>query len=73
MLDTDLEPKIQEENFIDEAILSALEKCPFSLLRQIGKRIFIPTSAARYHLVNSLGYRIGSIRRVLHSFSSSQK
>jgi hypothetical protein len=29
MLDTDCEPKIEEENFIDEAILGVLEECPF--------------------------------------------
>jgi hypothetical protein len=28
-LDTDFEPKIEEENFIDEAILGALEDTPF--------------------------------------------
>jgi hypothetical protein len=36
MLDTDVEPKIEEENFIDEAILGALEE--FSSLRQIAKK-----------------------------------
>jgi hypothetical protein len=41
MLDTDFEPKIEEENLIDEAILGALEECPFPSLRQIAKRIFI--------------------------------
>jgi hypothetical protein len=44
MLDTDFEPKIKKENFIDEAILRVLEKCPFSLLRQIAKTILIPMS-----------------------------
>jgi hypothetical protein len=29
MLDTDFEPKFEKENFIDEAILNALEECPF--------------------------------------------
>jgi hypothetical protein len=55
MLDTDFEPKTEEENFIDEAILGALEKCLFSSLRQIDKRIFIPMSTIRCHLGNSLG------------------
>jgi hypothetical protein len=62
MLDTDFEPKIEDENFIDEAILGALEECLFSLLRQIAKRVLIPMSTVRYHLVNSLGYRIRNIR-----------
>jgi hypothetical protein len=73
MLDMDFEPKIEEENFIDEAILGALEGCPFGSLRQIAKRIFILISPVRYHLVSSLGYRIRTIRWVPHSFSSSQK
>jgi hypothetical protein len=44
MLDTDFEPKIEEDNFIDEPIFGALEECPFSSLRQIAKRILIPLS-----------------------------
>jgi hypothetical protein len=38
MPDMDFEPKIEEENLIDAAILGALEKCPFSSLRQIAKK-----------------------------------
>jgi hypothetical protein len=37
MLDTDFEPKIKGENFIDEVIVRALEECLFSLLRQVVK------------------------------------
>jgi hypothetical protein len=44
MPDPDFEPQIEEENFTDEAILGALEECPFSSLRQIAKRILIPMS-----------------------------
>jgi hypothetical protein len=58
MLGTDFGQKIEVENFINEQILGALEECSFSLLRQIAKRIFIPMSTVRYHLVNSLEYRI---------------
>jgi hypothetical protein len=42
MLDADFEPKIEEENLIDEAIHGALEECPFSSLRHVAKRILIP-------------------------------
>jgi hypothetical protein len=73
MLDTDFEPKIDEENFINETILGALEECPFSSLNQIVKRILIPMGTVRYHLVNSLTYQIRNIRWVLHLPSSSQK
>jgi hypothetical protein len=73
MLDTNFESKIEEENFADGAILGVLEECPLFPLRQIPKRIFIPTSTVRYHLVNYLVYRIRNIRWVPHSLSSSQK
>jgi hypothetical protein len=73
MLDADFEPKIEEEGFTDEAILGALEECPFSSLRQIAKRMLIPMSTLRYHLLNSLGHRIRNIRWVPHSLALSQK
>jgi hypothetical protein len=60
MLDTDFEPKIEKNNFIDETILRVLEECPFSSLRQIAKRILIPMSTVRHHLVNSLGIESGT-------------
>jgi hypothetical protein len=44
MLHPDFERKIEEENFIDEAIFGALEEFPFSSLCQIAIRIFIPMS-----------------------------
>jgi hypothetical protein len=72
MLDTDLELKIEDENFIDEAILGALEECPFSSLNQVAKIIVIPMSPVRYHLAPSLGYGIRNTRWVLHSLSPSQ-
>jgi hypothetical protein len=62
MLDRDFDPKIEEENFIDETIFAVIEKYPFSSLRQIAKRILIPMSTVRYHLVNSLGYRTRNSR-----------
>jgi hypothetical protein len=55
---TDFEPKIEE--------------CLLSSLHQIAKRILIPMSTVRCHLVNSLGRRIRNIRWVPHSLSSSQ-
>jgi hypothetical protein len=67
MLDTDFEPKIEEEIFTDETILGILEECPFSSLRQIAKRILIPTSMVQHHLVNSFRHRIRNIRWVPHS------
>jgi hypothetical protein len=45
MLNTDFKPKIEEKDLIDEAILGAFEECPFASLRQIAKRILIPTSS----------------------------
>jgi hypothetical protein len=71
MLDTDFEPKIEEEHLVDEAILGVLEECPFSSLRHIANRILIPMSTVRNYLVNSLGHRIRNIRWVPHSLSSN--
>jgi hypothetical protein len=73
MIDSDFEPKIKQKNVIDDAILEALEECSFSSLRQIAKRILIPMSMVRCHLVNSLAYRVRNIRWVPHSLSSSPK
>jgi hypothetical protein len=73
MFDMDFEPKIREEDFIDEPILGALEECSFASLRQITKRILIPMSTVRYYLVHPLAYRIRNIRWVPHSPSSSPK
>jgi hypothetical protein len=61
MLDMDFEPRIEEEHFIDETIFGALKECPFASFYQTAKRILIPMSTVRYHLVNSLGYRIRNI------------
>jgi hypothetical protein len=44
-----------------------------SSLRQIAKRILIPMSTIRYHLVNSLRHRISNIRWVPRPLSSNQK
>jgi hypothetical protein len=73
MLNTNIKRKIKKENFINKAIIGALEECSFSSLRQIPRRIFVLMSTVGYHLVNSLGYRIRNIRWVPHSLSSSQK
>jgi hypothetical protein len=69
MFDTDFEPKIEGENFSDEAMLKALKECPFFQLRQIAKRMLILMSPVRCRLVNSLEYRVRNIRWVLHSLS----
>jgi hypothetical protein len=56
-----VEPKTEEENFIDEAIFGALEEWPFSSFHQIAKRILIPMSTVRCHSINSLGCPIRNI------------
>jgi hypothetical protein len=71
MLDTGFEPKIEEENIIDEAIIGALDKYLFFSFHHIPKGILIPISTVRYHLVNSLGYRIRNSQWVPHSPLSS--
>jgi hypothetical protein len=58
--------KLKRKISLMKQFLGAFEECPFSSLRQIAKRILIPMSTVRYRLVNSLGYRIRTIRWVPH-------
>jgi hypothetical protein len=43
---------------IDRIILQALNEQAFTSLRQLAKRILIPATTIRYHLVNNMGYNI---------------
>ena len=58
---------------IDHAILQALNEQPFASLRQLAKRILIPTTTIRYHLVNRMGYKIKHCKWVTHRLSAAQK
>ena len=58
---------------IDHAILQALNEQPFASLRQLAKRILIPTTTIRYHLVNRMGYKIKHCKWVPHRLSVAQK
>jgi hypothetical protein len=73
MLDMDFQPKTEEENFMNETILGALEECPFSSLRQIAKRVLIPMNTVRWRWVNSVGFQIRNTPWVRLSPTSSQK
>jgi hypothetical protein len=44
-------PEIEGSDSIDQAILQALDETPFASLRQLAKRILIPMTTIRYHLV----------------------
>jgi hypothetical protein len=52
------EPEIGSSDPIDRVILQALNKRPFSSLRQLAKRPLIPATTIRYHLVDRMGYKI---------------
>jgi hypothetical protein len=51
-------PEIEGADSIDQAILQALDEAPFASLRQLAKRILIPMTIIRYHLVNRMGYKV---------------
>jgi hypothetical protein len=55
---TPLEPEIEGTDSIDEAILQALDETPFASIRQLAKRILIPMTTIRYHLVTRMGYKL---------------
>jgi hypothetical protein len=58
---------------IDHAILQALNEQPFVSLRHLAKKILIPASTIRYHLVNRMWYEIKHCREVPHKLSAAQK
>jgi histone-lysine N-methyltransferase SETMAR len=66
-------PEIEGADAIDQAILQALDEAPFASLRQLAKRILIPMTTIRYHLVNRMGYKVKHSKWVPHSLSEAQK
>jgi hypothetical protein len=61
------EPDLGAADTIDDAIMQVLDEQPFGSLRQIAKRMLIPMSTVRHHLVNKMTYKLkhcnGSLTR----------
>jgi hypothetical protein len=60
MVEADFAPKNEEENFIVEALLAALEEFHFSSLCQIAKRRIIPMITVRIFEVSNQEQSMGS-------------
>jgi hypothetical protein len=58
---------------IDDAILDALDKQPFSSVRELAKLTFIPTTTVYRHLTRSLGFVLKRLRWVPHTLTDTQK
>jgi hypothetical protein len=58
---------------IEGAILDALDKQPFSSVRELAKLTCIPTTTVYRHLTRSLGFVVKHLRWVPHSLTDIQK
>jgi hypothetical protein len=58
---------------IDEAILDALDKQPFSSVGELAKLTCIPTTAVYQHFPRSLGFVVKHLRWVPHTLTETQK
>jgi hypothetical protein len=58
---------------IDDAILDALDKQPFSSVRELAKLACIPTPTVYRHLTRSLGFVVKHLRSVPHTLTDTQK
>jgi hypothetical protein len=58
---------------IDDAILEALDRQPFSSVRELAKLPGIPTTRVYRHLTKSLGLVLKHLRWVPHTLTDTQK
>jgi hypothetical protein len=58
---------------INNNILQTLDESPFASLRKLSKRILIPMTTVRYHLVNKIGYKLKHCKWIPHKPSATQK
>jgi hypothetical protein len=58
---------------IDNAILHAVDKQPFSSVKELTKRICIPTNTVYRHLTISLGFVVKHLRGVPHTVTNTEK
>jgi hypothetical protein len=70
---TEIEAEIESSDIIDCAILHTLNKPPFAPLQQLAKRILIPATTIRYHLVNKMWYTIKHCKWIPRRLSVAQK
>jgi histone-lysine N-methyltransferase SETMAR len=69
---TDTE-EIKVPSLVDDAILTALERAPFSSIRELARATCLPITTVHRHLIMSLGFTVKHLRWVPHSLTASQK
>jgi hypothetical protein len=62
-----------QTNIIDNAILDALDKQPFSSVWELAKLTCIPTKTVYRHLTRSLGFVLKRLRWVPHTLTNTQQ
>jgi transposase len=68
------EPSDESPTIItDDSILDALDKQPFSSVRELAKLTYIPTTTVYWHLTRSLGFVVKHLHWVPHSLTDTQK
>jgi hypothetical protein len=58
---------------IDQAVLDALERYPFSSIRELARLTCIPTTTVHRHLTQPLGFVVKHLRWVAHTLTPTQK
>jgi hypothetical protein len=65
--------EVPPTTIIDDAILDAVDKQPFSSVKELAKLTCIPTTTVYGHLTRSLGFVAKHLRWVPHAMTDSQK
>jgi hypothetical protein len=55
---------------IDDAILDAINKQPFSYIRELAKLTYFPITAIHWHLTRLLGFVVKHFRWISHSLTA---
>jgi hypothetical protein len=69
----DCPPEKSATIVIDQAILDALDHCPFSSIRGLTRLTCIPTTTVHLHFTQSLGFVVKHLRWVPHTLTPIQK
>jgi hypothetical protein len=62
-----------ERSPVDEVMLTALAEFPFSSVRELLRRIYLPRSTVHQHLTQSLRFTVRHLRWVSHFLTAEQK
>jgi hypothetical protein len=68
-----LTPEVPATTVIGQAILGALEQCPFSSIQELDRPTCIPTTTVHRHLTQPLGFVVKHLRWVPRTLAPLQK